>query len=229
MIRTIICFILLSTFPAFADEKPWHPICPKTIHNSYECAQYLQNTALKKYSDIATREGETLIIKLNTGGITKLSDKDTNPNEMVGYSLVEVYREIGYALVHAQYWEGGTYELINLQTGQIENIKGWPLISPKEKYLVSINFGDIAGYTDSVIKIYRLTRPHLTPDWSLMPSWSPSDPHWISDSKLELNKNSFNPTLCEELHKNGKYKNDFDCYVKDKVFIIKTKGQWQLQ
>lgn len=225
MIKTIISIILLSTFPAFADEKPWHPVCPKTIKNSEKCAQYLENIALHKYSKFAFREGGTLVIKLLTGGTTKFITKDTTSIDTIGYNLVEVYPDIGYALVHEQYWEGGTYDLVNLQTGQIEDINGWPLISPSKKFLVAINFGDLMGYTDSIIKIYRLARPHLILDWSLMPNWSPSDPHWITDSKLELIKNSFSP----KLHQSGKYVNDLDCYIKEKVTVILKEGQWQLQ
>jgi len=225
MIKTIISIILLSTIPAFAaDEKPWHPECPKTIKNSYKCAQYLEGETLKKYSDIALRESGTLIIKLITGRTTKFSDKDTNTNEMVNYNLVEVYRDIGYALVHEQYWEGGTYDLVNLQTGQIEEINGWPLVSPSKKFLASINFGDLMGYTDSIVKIYRLARPHLVLEWSLT-SWSPSDPNWITDSKLDLIKNYFSP----ELYQSGKFVNDRDCYIKEKVTVILKDGQWQLQ
>lgn len=224
----IIAITLLLFLPAMAAEN-WHPQCPKTIRNSYECAKYLEKIALNKYAKFAFRKDGTLFIKLTTGAQSKFNDKNTSPNEMVGYNLVEVYPDIGYALIHEQYWEGGTYEIVNLQTGQIENIKGWPLISPTKKYLVSINFGDTAGYTDSVIKIYRLTRPHLTLDWSLMPNWSPSYPHWISDSKLELIKNSFSPELCEDVHKTGKYVTDLDCYIKEKVPVILKNGQWQLQ
>jgi hypothetical protein len=212
-----------------AAEMSWHPQCPKTISNSYECAQYLEKIAFDKYAKFAFRKDGTLFITLTTGAQTKFNDKNTSPNEMVGYNLVEVYPDIGYALIHEQYWEGGTYDLVNLQSGQIEEIKGWPLISPSKKYLVSINFGGVSGYTDSVIKIYRLARPHLILDWSLMPPWAPSDPHWITDSKLELLKNTFSPELCERLHKTGKYVTDLDCYIKEKAIITLKDGKWQLQ
>jgi hypothetical protein len=136
--------------------------------------------------------------------------------------LVDVLKDIGYALVHVQYWESKTYYLVNLQTGQTEDIEGRPVISPSNKFLVSTNFAGVSGESDPVIKIYRLSKPHLILDWSLKPNWEPSDPKWVSDTELSLTKNLFSENLFL------KHTDEADHYLKENIRIILSKGLWHL-
>ena len=221
MIYRLLIIIFLCPLTAMGNEKPWFPGCPPTIKNSYQCAQYLENKALNKYSALASRNENTLTIMVS-GNTTTLIDKSAENIQLKKYSLVNVYKDIGYGLVHVQYWESHTYYLVNLQTGQIEDIEGIPVISPSKKYLVSVNFAGPSGESDPIIKIYKLSKPHLILDWSLKPNWEPSDPKWISDTELLLVKNVFSEKL---LLKN---KNEEDLYIKENRRIIYSKEQWSL-
>ncbi len=216
-----IAITLFVAVPAHAAEKAWYQGCPASIKNSYECAQYIERGALKKDTDLVSREADALVFKLYNGQTTKLVDDSKTADGTLHYNLSEVYRDIGYALVHGQYYEGSTYLLVNLGTGQVEDINGRPVVSPAKAYLASTNSGGISGYTKSIVKIYRLTKPHLTLEWSTT-EWDPSDPKWITDSKLMLFKNVFS----EELSR--KHQHSDDWYIKEKISIELKSGQWTI-
>jgi hypothetical protein len=205
MIYRFLIITLFLTSTAIGAEKPWFPGCPATIKNSYECAQYLEKDTLKKYSEMASRDANSLTIKIASGVTTTFLDVNAESVQTNKYSLVDVLKDIGYALVHVQYWEGQTYYLVNLQTGQIEDIEGLPVISPSYKFLVSTNFAGLSGKSDPIIKIYKLSKPHLILDWSLKPHWDPSDPKWISDTELSLAKNVFSEKLLKDKNVEGPY------------------------
>jgi hypothetical protein len=222
MIYRFIIIILFITSTANGAEKPWFPGCPASIKNSYDCAQYLEKDVLKKYPELASRDANKLIIHMVSGSTTTLIDEAVQASRTKKYSLVGVLKEIDYALIHVQYWESKTYYLVNLQTGQIEDIEGLPVVSPSNKYLVSTNFAGVSGESDPTIKIYKLSKPHLTLTWSLKPKWEPSDPKWLSDTELTLVKNIFSEDLF------WKQKNEEDHYIKEKVRIVFSNGQWHL-
>ncbi len=221
MIYRFLIITLFLTSTAIGSEKSWFPGCPATIKNSYECAQYLEKDILKKYADMASRDANSLTVKIASGATATFIDVTAETVQRKKYSLVDVLQDIGYALVHVQYWESKTYYLVNLQTGQIEDIEGRPVISPSNMFLVSTNFAGVSGESDPVIKIYKLSKPHLVLDWSLKPHWEPSDPKWISDAELSLVQNVFSEKLLMDKNVEGPY-------IKENVRIDYSKGQWRL-
>ncbi len=53
---------------------------------------------------------------LENGETKILVNKCQTADDTLYYNLSDVYRDIGYALVHGQYYEGSTYFLVNLRT-----------------------------------------------------------------------------------------------------------------
>ena len=101
-------FTLFIAISSFAEEKPWYPGCPASIKNSHECALYKEEKALKKYSDVVSIEKSNLIFRLTNGKTKTLTDIENEQEGIIIYNLTDVLKDIGYALVHGQYYEGDT-------------------------------------------------------------------------------------------------------------------------
>ena len=155
---------ILADIPSFDHAKRFSnsqdagPICPQ---NSPTCFAYAEQQLLKQYAPfVQVSKPNGLVLQLYSGKTLTLTGQpesnlsaDCNPCR---YQLIQVYPKLDAVLVYLQYHEGGSYQLINLDTEQRLNLHGIPVLSPNLQYLIS--FKSDLGTSNNILQVYRFDR-----------------------------------------------------------------------
>lgn len=116
--------------------------CPDSIQNYYDCQRYLEEKLVSQYPGVVSRNGGALRIKLSNGKVKEFQNATPNTPEdkYVDYAFVRYFPEINYGLIYDQYLENGTYQLLDLKTGKMQEIHGNAEISPDKRRLAVFTF-----------------------------------------------------------------------------------------
>lgn len=200
---TLAAFIVfLHTSPsamAIDVDKPWYEGCPKEIHNVYECQQYLEGGILKKYSSLVSRKAHQLKIKLSNGRTKIITDiRDENDADKTrAFSFIKYFPSIQYGLLHVQYYEGSSYNLIDMRTGTQTEVLGDAVLSPDNRRL-AISYADVvAGFSSNVLAVYLVLPRGLVREFRELPQeWGPVDLKWSDNRTIVFDK----LVCCDNLH-----------------------------
>jgi hypothetical protein len=172
------------TSPVFAQTN-----CPVKVESTFDCAKYLEQELRKKYPTLVRRNGNILEIKPSTAPVKIFKNIDSDSDDFRVYQFTKYFPEIDYGLLETTYYEGGTYDLINMKTGKLTNIGGDALLSPDQQR-VAVAHADIeAGYAPNVLSVYLITPTGLTKELDLRPAeWGAEDLKWESNSTISFNR-----------------------------------------
>jgi tetratricopeptide (TPR) repeat protein len=164
------------------------------IDNSYECAQAIEEHQLKnsEHARRVIRRGGELRLKLNNGRWQTLKDyqKANEDDSVIQYNFREYLPELGYFLVHRQFYEGRDYLMIHDASGRGFPLQDVPVVSPDRRRLITTSNGIIGGYDPNEIQIWRATPRGLVLEQTIKPQgWGPSGANWIDNQKISLTKN----------------------------------------
>jgi len=162
------------------------------LDNSYERAQKIEEYQLKKYSDKVQRKDSSLVLKLENNNELVLKDNGTGDGVEL-FSFREYYDLVKVFVIEVQYYEGGSYLLVNGKNGEKLNIFGKTKLSPDMKKIVSYNMDIFAGFSDNGFQIIDLQDNHFKIEYEYKPdNWGPENINWISNSEIEIEKYGFN-------------------------------------
>jgi hypothetical protein len=182
--------------------------CPETIHNSYQCFQFLEKELAKDYPTLFSRTGTQLVIALANGEKKTYVDFPDEKNDGVEgkrYSFVQYYPEISYGLIAVQYYEGGTYYLVNLKNGKDKDIISSPVISPDRKRIAVSNVDLESQYTPNVLSVYSLRSNDLVTEFLERPAdWGAGNLRWVTNEELSFIRYDRNPNPPYEIIKTPK-------------------------
>ncbi|MEP6912851.1 MAG: hypothetical protein ABI923_08865 [bacterium] len=174
------------------NSKQLNAICAPT-DNSYECAQAIEHHQLRKpeYARLAVRTRNGLRLRLHNG--TWLTVKDSQKKgvetSVLKFSFRDYLRDIGYFLLHRQYYEGDDYLLIQDTTGSKFELQDVPVISPDKQRLVTASNGISGGYNANAVQIWQLMKSGVVLEQSFeLKGWAPSDPVWTDNLGIRLVK-----------------------------------------
>ena len=161
----------------------------KNIQNSYECAQAVEKKQLPRYPQLVSRQGGTLRLALKSGGGVELKDVAANDEKDTYYSFREFFPDLGYYLVHVQYFEGDAYLMVNHQTGERFTLHDLFLLSPDRKRLATLSLDLEAGYNPNGVQIWGITPEKMTLEWNYeSKEWGPSHGAWKDNDTLIFSK-----------------------------------------
>lgn len=200
---TLAAFIMFlqasSSAMAIDVDKTWYEGCPKEIHNVYECKQYLEGGILKKYPNLVSRKAHQLKIKLSNGQTKIITDiRDENDGDKTRiFSFINYFPSIQYGLLHVQFYEGGSYNLIDMRTGVQTEVLGDAVLSPDNRRL-AISYADVmAGYSSNVLAVYLVLPRGLVLEFrELAQEWGPVDLKWRDNRTIFFDK----LICCDNLH-----------------------------
>jgi hypothetical protein len=163
------------------------------IGNSYQCAQAVERSQLRKpaLASVAMRARNGVRVKLRNGRWLTVSDVEKSGVEaaVVKYNFRDYLRDIGYFLLHRQYYEGDDYLLIQDTSGRQSELQDLPVISPDKSRLVTASNGISGGYNANGVQIWQLTKDGAVLEQSFdVKGWAPSDPVWTNNEEIRLVK-----------------------------------------
>lgn len=137
-----LCYMAGVLCLLFANHIYAYPGCPESIENFYECQQYVENKVVTSFPKSFTRTGEKLTVKLSNGHTLTFKNAQPNasPEAYVDYALVKYFPDINYSVIYKQYYEGGSYDLIDMASGKVLEIWGNAELSPDKRRLAVFNW-----------------------------------------------------------------------------------------
>jgi serine/threonine protein kinase len=184
------------------------------ILNTYECAKAIEKYQLGQagYKALAARSGKSLELTLKNGGRVTLLDADKEADSMF-YCLREYLPDIGYFVLHRQYYEGNTYLLVDDRQGRQFEVTGLPLVSPDRKRLVVASIGLDAAYSINKLTVLRLDEGGLETEATFDPQdWGPSDVEWVDGETIRFMMNratdepgNYRKTPARAIYSGGKW------------------------
>jgi hypothetical protein len=173
-----------STSPVLAQTN-----CPAKVDSTFDCAKYLEQEIRKKYPTRVRRNGGILEIKPSAAPAKVFKNIDSDSDDFRSYQLTKYFPEIDYGLLETTYYEGGTYELIDMKTGKLSNIGGDALPSPDQQRIAVAHADIEAGYAPNVLSVYLVTPNGLIKEFDMRPTeWGAEDIKWDSSTSISFNR-----------------------------------------
>jgi hypothetical protein len=173
-----------------------HVLC-QGLNNSYLCAQTIEKHLLAEGKHGVLRRDAELHIPLLTGDTLVLRDSVSDTATGVRHSYRAYLPSIGYHVVEVQYYEGGTYLLVNGVSGKTAFSNGVPVVSPDNRRLAAANVDLESGYSPTTVQVWRLEDDSLALEWehdflaggaAADSTWGPSALRWLTPNEIRLAK-----------------------------------------
>jgi hypothetical protein len=161
-----------------------------SVANSLECARAIERVQLAREHRV-TRRGGVLRLSTRGGDSILLHDRDVEGEAAIWYSYREYLPVLGVYLVHAQYYEGDGYLMVDDADGVETPIHDLPIRSPDGRRFLTLSEDLFAGYNPNAIQIWASGATGLVLEWSYRPprgEWGPAEGRWVDDDEIRLRK-----------------------------------------
>jgi hypothetical protein len=163
------------------------------------CTDTAETAAMRCADGVATRSGDTVILRLSTVGAAKRVD---TPQEGAAYRRYYYAGRFGgdngtpaFHILDVRNYEGGAIELINAGTGDSLLIRGVPLLSPDGARFAAVEEPDACELA-SQLEIWRVTGDKPVRELTLQPfdcetnvGWGPAEVRWRARDTISLVRN----------------------------------------
>ena len=191
--------------------------CPE-VYNSKICARSIEGELSAQHAFIQRKSDALLHIALPRNKVQTFNDGETH------YSVLEFIEEHDYLVLHLQYWEGNSFALLNVKTGEFHEITGYPLFSPDGQYVVVAQKDLEAGYSPNTLQIY-IADQTLKLVYDAKPSsWGPSEVKRLSNTLLSFTKTKY----CESTIQTDVPEELSNPYIEESAILELRDGKWTL-
>ena len=208
--------------PATASSAPFEPVAAF-------CTDTTEAAAMRCADGVATRSGDTIILRLTNVGAAKRVD---NPAEGDGYRRYYYAGRFGgdngtpaFHILDVRNYEGGAIELINAATGDSLFLRGVPLLSPDGARFAAVEEPDACELATQ-LEIWRVTGDKPVREYNIQPfdcdastGWGASDVTWRSRDTIALVRNRL-PTDSVR-RANGEH-------ITSPALLVRDAGTWVL-
>jgi hypothetical protein len=163
------------------------------------CTDTAEATAMRCAQGVASRSGDTVILRLTNVGAAKRVD---NPAEGDAYRRYYYAGRFGgdngtpaFHILDVRNYEGGAIELINAATGDSLLIRGVPLLSPDGARFAAVEEPDACELA-SQLEIWRVTGDKPVREFAVQPfdcetstGWGPANVTWRARDTISLVRN----------------------------------------
>ena len=193
------------------------------------CTDSSESAAMRCAEGVASRSGDTVIIRLSNVGASKRAD---HPAQDAAYRRYYYAGRFGgengtpaFHILDVRNFEGGAIELINAATGDSLLVRGIPLLSPDGARFAAVEEPE-ACELPTQLEIWRVTgdkpvREHVVQpfDCNTDRGWGPSDVSWRSRDTITFLRNVLPADSLRRL--NG----DRDT---TRALLVRVAGSWKL-
>jgi hypothetical protein len=181
----------LASYAAF-------PGCPAAIQNSHECAKYLENALGRDRPGLFTRKDGQLGIRIGNGKLKTYTDGKQKVGDETHFNIIQYFPSASLAVIHAQYWEGDTHYVLNLNNGLETHIEGYPILSPDKNRIAVYAFDIVANYGPNVLAVYLIKKENLQLEFIAKPTdWGPTKVRWLDSKRLSFAKTWYDSNMNE--------------------------------
>ena len=195
----LLCLALSAPLHAAPPTEPCTP-----VFSLSDCAGYLEAELLRNHPLLFSRKEGTLKLSLMDGSVRQfndvpLNDAEDNTEQHVSYALLQYFPAIGYVLIDASYWEGGTYYLVDIKTGATTDVGGLVALSPDKRRFAVANVDIEAEYTPNLLAVYQITPDGLVNEFIETPDkWGASDIEWEDNEVVRFSRNYWGTSAIEK-------------------------------
>ncbi len=179
-----------STSPAIASDSSKKPAALDV--------DTLEASAIRPVSDIVSRVGGELRIRLRDGRVAILKDDTTEGLRFALPRYVAYLRAIHSHVVHQIQYEGdGIYLVVDDSTGDSTVVYGMPVVSPDGQRFVTTSIEGMEGGNPGEIDIWRMVEGKPEEEFTYSTeheSWDASDPTWRDSVTIDFIENSSDPS-----------------------------------
>jgi hypothetical protein len=156
----------------------------------------VEAAAIRPVSDIVSRVGSELRIRLRDGRVAVLKDDTTEGMAFALPRYASYLKAIHSHVVHQYQYEGeGIYFVIDDSTGDSTIVYGMPVVSPDAERFVTTSMQGIEGGNPGEITVWRMVEGKPEQEFSYdteKEPWEASDPLWRDSVTIDFIKNSGN-------------------------------------
>ena len=156
--------------------------------NTFRCARGIEEKLLLGQRFPVKRAGNSLIIRTATKTVRLIDNTSENGNESIAYSYLGRIGFIRSHIIYVQYYEGGTYMVVNEKSAQAAYPSGFPVVSPNRQHFFSISEALFAGYNPNNVEVWRATSKAAHKVAEFQPEWGPRSAAWLGSWQIEVSK-----------------------------------------
>jgi hypothetical protein len=193
------------------------------------CVDTAEAAAMRCARGVATRSGDTIIIRLTNVGAAKRVD---NPAEGDAYRRYYYAGRFGgdngtpaFHILDVRNYEGGAIELINAATGDSLVVRGVPILSPDGARFVALEEPDACELATQ-LDVWRVTGDKPVREYTLQPfdctsdqGWGPSDVTWRARDTLSFLRNTLPADSVRRMN---------DERDTTRALLVRVAGAWML-
>lgn len=126
---------------------------------------------IEKFEGTVKREGDTLLLKSKSNTYISLKNSPgcENQDNCSSFIFVDYFRDAGFFLVKAYYWEEVEHIMISESDGKKYNVHELPILSPDKRRLVTVPDDTNTGYIENGIFIWRVEGTEIILEFSYDP------------------------------------------------------------
>lgn len=161
-------------------------LCPSEVKNYLRCSEWVEAEALANNPRVY-RQGDALHIQGPAGQDFVVRNTSDPADELqtthftyLSY-LPDAHAHLLYVLLH----EGNAFALVNANTGVIQGVDGYPVMSPNHSYFAVASAS--LDYNPTVLQIWRINSGDFSLEYSVNPeAWGPGDVVWLDEATLKV-------------------------------------------
>lgn len=204
--KPIIRLILSALIPLHASASALSNSsdkvsCPE-LSNSFKCAQEIEKKVIELNKEIVSRKDGVL-------GITTVSDRLYEVKENQGlenridaahFLVVGVSGDKRFVSLFVQYYEGNTWSLFDRNSGILTPVCGYPIFSPKMRYVAFSEMNLYTEMTPTCLQVYEIANASIKEvfDAKMGHEWGADEAEWITETKLIFKRVEWNPLQNEQ-------------------------------
>lgn len=194
------------------------PASVPTVRRKPSEVEKREPSELAKSENFAERNGEILLLHLESGRSVSLLNRDSC--DSFENCLIYVYRGLladkQFFLVDARFYEGGRTLLFSRKTGEQFDIKGEPNLSPNGKFIVVASDDELG---DPGVYLWEISNGILIQRFGFNPSEYQlyKFTRWVGSDTVEMIKTTWARDICP------------NSLVEFPVQLVAQNGVWRLE
>lgn len=179
------------TFPDYYPEQAARDSIAAQFGNWHDRATAIEQYLKNKYNKLFTANDSVLTIKLTDNRLLNFA-KIPDDIDAQAYNFDHYFADIDYVLLHAQYYEGDAFTLVNRKNGFTRELYGRPYFSPDKKSFITLSLDLDACYNFNGIEYYLMQGDTVAKQFEVgMSRCGPVHAKWKSDSTVVIEKGCY--------------------------------------